>query len=87
METHLRLMKVTYSHKLMDPQLESPFQDASVEFLLLILRRNLSCTMLTLPFHALFYGKALKMMYIAFGNMDPGTQTCLSVSLILDIYN
>ena len=81
-----RLTKATYSHKLMDPQLGSLFQDASVEFLSLILRRNLSYTMLTLPFHALFYGKELKMMYIAFGNMNPGKPTCFSISLILDIY-
>ena len=39
-----RLMKATYSHKQMDLQLGSPFQDAPVEFLLLILRRKLSCT-------------------------------------------
>ena len=69
-----------------NPQLGSPFQDASMEFLSLILRRNLSCTMLTLPFHALFYGKELKIMYIAFGNMDPGKPTCFSIPLVLDIY-
>ena len=79
-------MKATYSHKLMDSQLGSPFQDATVELLLLILRGNLSYTMLTLPFHALVYGKELKMRYIAFGNMDPGKPTCFSTSLILDIY-
>jgi len=39
-----------------------------------------------LRFRALFYGKELKMMYIAFGNMVQEKQTCFSISLIPDIY-